>query len=105
MTFLEYGFGGGGAVVGLRDVDEGDDAWGVHFVEADVQADGACHQQVVVVAVNGAVSAVGLTLVGEVFVKTADVALGVQALANDLYECGNNHGLGGDVGMEAVFAR
>ena len=70
----------------MRGVGEGDDARGVHFVEADMEADGAGHQQVVVVSVYGAVSAVWFAFVGEVFVKAADVALGIEAFANDLNE-------------------
>lgn len=105
MAYLEYGFGGSGTAVGTRGVREGDDARRVHLVEADMQADGACHQKVVMMAVDSAVSAVRLALVCEVFVETPDVALGVQAFAYDFHECGYNHRLGGDICVEAVFAR
>lgn len=82
-----------------------EDAWEVHIVETDVQADGACHEQVVVFADNGTVGAVGLAFIYEVFVKTAFVALSVEMFADDLDEGGDDHWLGGDVGVEAVFAR
>lgn len=50
----------------------------IHLVEADVQSDGAGHQQVVVTAGYRAVRSVGAPFVGEIFVETVLVPLRVQ---------------------------
>jgi hypothetical protein len=52
-----------------------------------------------------AVRAVWFTFVGEVFIETAAVALGIDMVADSLDKSRDNHRLCGDVGMEAVFAR
>ena len=73
-------------------------------MEADVEADGSGHEDVVVCADDGSVGAVGFAFVDEVFVEASAVGLGVEVFAYDFDEGGYDHGFGGDVGVEAVFA-
>ena len=72
-------------------------------MEADVQADGAGHQQVVVLAVNGAITAVLPSHIGGVFVEASRVALHIQSLPHGLYQRGDDFGLGLHVGVEPIF--
>ena len=55
----------------------GDESWQGHFVEADVESYGPCHEQVVVLSIYGAVTAVLPPHVGEVFVEASLVAFDV----------------------------
>ncbi len=99
---------GGGDDFGRHGAVEGgaaDDARRVHLEEADMEADGAGHQEVVVLAVDCAERSVGLALVGEELVDAPFVALLVEGLADDFYERGDYHWLSGDISVEAVLAR
>lgn len=104
FDILEGGFGDDAASFFRCEGAARKDAWWVHFVEADVEGDGACHQEVVVVSGDGSVCSVGFALVLKVFVETLRVAFGVEAVADGFDECGDDHRFGGDVGVEAVFA-
>lgn len=75
-----------------------------HFGEADVEADCSGHQEVVVVAGDGTVGAVGLALVGEVFVEDAGVSFDIGMLTDILDEGCDDEGFCRDIGMEAIFA-
>lgn len=55
----------------------------VHFVEADMKADGARHEEVVVFAYDSSESAVWFTFVGEVFIEASEVAFDVEVFADD----------------------
>ena len=67
-----------------------------------MKAYGTGHKKVIVLADDGSITAVGLFLVGEVFVEAALVAFDVHAFADYLDEVGDYHGLGDAVGVEAV---
>ena len=69
-----------------------------------MEADGACHEQVVVAACDCAVSAVWLSFVGEVFVEHGEVAFGVEVVADGGDERCDDHWLCGGVGVEPIFA-
>ena len=100
----EDGFGDGAVSFCGTGAATGNDYGGLHFVEADVEADGSGHEDVVVCADDGSVGAVGFAFVDEVFVEASAVGLGVEVFAYDFDEGGYDHGFGGDVGVEAVFA-
>lgn len=72
---------------------------------ADVEADGARHDEVVVCANDGSVAAVVLAFVDEHFVEASLVALHICPFAHGLHQRGYCHRLGVGVGVEAVFAR
>lgn len=94
FDILEGGFGDDAASFFRCEGAARKDAWWVHFVEADVEGDGACHQEVVVVSGGGSVCSVGFALVLEVFVETLRVAFGVEAVADGFDECGDDHRFG-----------
>ena len=62
-----------------------DDSWQWHFVEADVQTNGSCHQQVVVLAIHCTITAVGAPHVCGKFVEASFVALHIQSFAHCLH--------------------
>ena len=77
----------------------------VHFVEADMQTDCACHQQVVMLADNRTVRAVLFPFVCQILIKTSSVAFSVKMFPDAFYERGDDHGLCRYIGVETVFAR
>ena len=86
VQISEDGFGDGAVFSVCVGGASGDDAGGVHFVEADVETDGARHEEVVVSSEDCSVGAVGFAFVGEVFVEASAVGLGVEVFADDFYE-------------------
>lgn len=80
-----------------------DNLRGVHLVEADVEADGSRHEEVVVCAYDSSERSVLLLLVYEHLVEASFVALDIHTLAYNLDEVGDDHRLGGHVGVESVF--
>lgn len=58
-----------------------------------MKADGASHEEVVVLSGDGSVGSVLLSLVGVVLVEAAFVALDVEPVAHDLDKGGDNHRL------------
>lgn len=81
-----------------------DDGWAFHFVVADVESDGAGHEEVVVRSDDGTEGSVGLSLVDQHLVEGTLVALNVGRFAYDLDEGGDDFGLCGHVGVESPFA-
>ncbi len=69
-----------------------------------MKPNGAGHEQVIVLADDGPISAVGLPFVGDILIEAALVALDVQPLTYHLYKCGDDDGLRGHVGVETVLA-
>ncbi len=82
-----------------------DEAGEGHLREADVEADGTGHEEVVVVALDGSVAAVLAAFVGKVFLQTFLVALYVFPFADRLDELGYDHRFGGRVGVEPILNR
>lgn len=77
----------------------------VHLIEADVKTNGASHKEVIVMADDCAIGTVGLALIGEQLIECATIALSEEHLTDSLDECGYNHRLCADVGVETIFAR
>lgn len=101
---LEGGFGDGAAIFCTGAGGTWDDTGQRHFVEADVQADCAGHEEVVMTADDGTEGSVWFSLVGKEFVEATGVAFDIKMISNDLHERGYNHGFCGDVGVESVFS-
>ena len=91
---LERGLPGGALGDDVGEVGEG-------FGGDDVEGDGTGHEYVVVVAVLGAVAAVGSLLVDHELVARLVVALDIGPLAHGLNQSADEQGLGRAVGMEA----
>lgn len=85
--------------------DEGKEPGLRHFVEADVEAYGACHEEVVVVSGDGAEGSVWFSFVVEVFVECAGVAFDVEVFAYGFDEGCYYHWFCGGVCVETVFTR
>ena len=81
-----------------------DDARQVHFVEAYLHADGACHETVIVVAFHCLKASFLCLNVGEVFVKAFFLALDIEVFPNDGFQVMDDNLLCKRVGVEAVFA-
>lgn len=82
-----------------------DDLRYVHFVEADVQTDGAGHEKVIVLARDSTIGTILFSFVEEIFIKTACVAFGVEVVADDFNESGNDFLFGFYVGVVSILAR
>lgn len=67
----------------------------------DVEGDGACHEDVVVMSRDGGVAAGGKLFVGDEFVAGFGAAFDVGLLADVGYEGGYYHGFCGAVGVES----
>ena len=104
MGMSDGSLGDGASVFSQGVAGSGDELRRIHFAVADVQPDGARHEQVVVLAGDGSISTVLLALVGIVLVKTSLVALDIEAFANDLYQGGDDHRLCCHVRVEAILA-
>lgn len=70
-----------------------------------MEADGASHEQIVVEAGDGTIGAVGLTLVGEIFVEDTGVGFDIGVLADILDEGCDDEWFCRYIGMETVFTR
>ena len=76
-----------------------------HFIERDVEANGAGHEKVVVSADDCAIGSVLLSFVSQELVENLLVPFSVNMIADALDESGDDHRLCGRVGVESIFAR
>ena len=81
----------------------GDELWERHLVKTDVQSDSPCHEEVVVLAFRGSITAVLPPHISDIFIQASLVALDVEMLPHHLHQCGYDFRLCFDIGVETIF--